>query len=218
MSDVMNGTYFKGEDAIEFNFYTNLTYSQKLGFVNSVTDIIVDGENYNYIIRDLVFDFFIIDTFTNFDTSYVYEDDFLGNAEQLLKETNIVDVVKANMEIGLLDELNKAIDLNVEYKTGIHPNVISDALSNLIKTLDNKVKDFDVDSMMDMAKLFTGMTDEFTPESIMNAYMASDVHKNNVIEIEEAKKQNADFAEDMDKAIKETDGSKKSKSKSKPKK
>lgn len=217
MKNIMNGTYIKGDEDFNFNFYTDLSVANKLKFVNSVVDIVIDEDNYNSIIRDLIFDYFIIDIFTDIDTSKVEEINFLNNAEQLLEETNIVDIVKANMEIGLLDELNKAVDLNIEYRTGIHPNPINDALSNLLNTLDKKIKEVDLDSMMDMAKLFTGMTEDFTTENIVNAYIASDVHKNNVIEIEEAKKQNEEFAKDMDKAIKMTDGSDKTKSKSKSK-
>ena len=51
-----NGMYtFKGVDTA-FSFYTDLNAVNKVKFVNNVTNYIVD-ENYNAIIRDLMFDF-----------------------------------------------------------------------------------------------------------------------------------------------------------------
>lgn len=224
MKNIMNGAYVRNDELVDFNFATDLSAYKKMLFVNYVVNSIVDEDRYDFIIKDLVFDFGLIEIMTDVDTSFINVEDEDGNAvnpiifiEQFLEETNIVDIVKANMEIGLLDELNNAVDKSIEYHTGIHPNVISDALSNLIKTIDNKVKEFDLDGMMDMAKLFTGMTEDFTTENIVNAYMESDIHKNNVIEIEESKKQRVEFAEDMDNAIKMTDGADKTKSKSKSK-
>lgn len=224
MKNIMNGAYVRNDELVDFNFATDLSAYKKMLFVNYVVNSIVDENSYDSIIKDLVFDFGLIEIMTDIDTSFIDVKDEDGNVinpiifiEQFLEETNIVDIVKANMEIGLLDELNNAVDKSIEYRTGIHPNVISDALSNLIKTIDNKVKEFDLDGMMDMAKLFTGMTEDFTTENIVNAYMESDIHKNNVIEIEESKKQRVEFAEDMDNAIKMTDGADKTKSKSKSK-
>lgn len=224
MKNIMNGAYVRNDELVDFNFATDLSAYKKMLFVNYVVNSIVDENSYDSIIKDLVFDFGLVEIMTDIDTSFIDVKDEDGNIinpiifiEQFLEETNIVDIVKANMEIGLLDELNNAVDKSIEYRTGIHPNVISDALSNLIKTIDNKVKEFDLDGMMDMAKLFTGMTEDFTTENIVNAYMESDIHKNNVIEIEESKKQRVEFAEDMDNAIKMTDGADKTKSKSKSK-
>lgn len=203
MNNTMTGTYFKGEEAYGFNFYTNIGAANKLKLVNSVVDILVSDTKYNSIIRDLVFDFYVIDIFSDIDTKELKESPFFVNdVEQFLEETNIVDVIKVNMEIGLLEELNKAVDLAIEYRTGIHPSPLSDALASLLSTLEKKVNEIDLGSAMSMAQKFVGMTGELTPESLINAYMNSDTHKKNVVEIEEAKKQRAEFAEDMDKAIK----------------
>ena len=38
----MNGAYVKGEEFFNFNFYTSLTVANKLKFVNSIIDILVD--------------------------------------------------------------------------------------------------------------------------------------------------------------------------------
>lgn len=191
------------EETYEFKFYTDLTVAQKLLFVNSVTNLVVDENNYNSIIRDLIFNFYVVDVFTDISTEeFKQSPSFLNSVEQFLEETNIVDIVKANTLPALFEELNKAVDKAIEYKTGIHPSYIGDSLASLIKTIEKKVNEIDLNDMMGMVQKFAGMTGELTPESIVNAYMNTDIHKNNVIEIEEAKKQRAEFAKDMDTAIK----------------
>lgn len=189
MKEVKTGVYFKGEESFNFNFYTTLTTTNKLIFVNSVVDLLVDGENYNSIIRDLLFDFYLIDIMTDIDTSELKKSkSFVNDVEVFLEETNIVDIIKANAEIGLIAELNKAIDLNIEYKTGIHPNPLNEALTSLVNTLETKINEIDLDSMMEMANVFSSMTGELNPESIVDAYMKSGMHKKNLKEIEESKK------------------------------
>ena len=203
MKEVKMGIYTKGEETFNFNFYTDLSVANKLRFVNSVTDLVVDDNRYNSVIRSLVFDFYTIDILTDIDTTELKASPaFLDSIEQFLEETNIVDIVKANVSPSLFDELNKAVDKSIAYRTGIHPSPIADSLASLFSIIEKKVNEFDMGNMMEMAQKFAGMTGELTPESIMNAYMNSDAHQKNVAEIEDAKKQRAEFAKDMDKAIK----------------
>lgn len=203
MKEVKTGTYIRNDGSYNFNFYTGLSCANKLKFVDSVVDILVNDDNYNSVIRDLVFNFYIIDIFSDIDTSALKESSFFVNdVEQFLDETNIVDIIVANMEVGLLDELNRAVDQSIEYRTGIHTNPFNEALTKLINTLENKISEVDLDSMMNMVKAFSGMTDEFTPENVVNAYMNSDAHKKNLMDINENKNKRAEFATDMDKTIK----------------
>lgn len=196
MKNVKIGTYVYNDKTFNFNFATDLSAHDKTVFVRTVVDTLVDDTTYDSIIRDMIFDFSIIRRFTDIDTSFIKAMDDDGNEisalisiEQFLEETNVVDIVKANMEIGLLDELNEAVDKSIEYRTGIHPSPISDALASLLSTLEKKVNEFDTSSMMDMAQKLVGMTGELTPESIMNAYINSDIHKKNVEEIAESKRE-----------------------------
>ncbi len=209
MKEIKTGTYFYNDESYNFNFSTNLSALEKLIFVNSVVDSIVSDNRYNSIVRDLLFDFSIIRVFTDIDTSFVNAKDDDGKdinpivyIEQFLEETNVAEVVKANAKIGLIDELNKAVDKSIEYLTGIHPSPLSDSIASLLSTIEKKINEVDLDSMMEMAQKFASMTDEFTMDNAMNAYMNSDIHKKNLAEIEEAKKKRAEFAKDMDKAIK----------------
>lgn len=187
-NNTKTGVYFYDDESHNFEFTTTLSASEKITFVNSVVDTVVDN-NYNFIIRDIAFDYVIIKSFTDVDTDHLENSVKIIDAiEQFLNETNIVDIVKANMEIGLLESLNTAVDKAIEYRTGIHPSPLNDALASLLSTLENKVNEIDLGNAMEMVQKFVGMTDEFTSESIVNAYMNSDIHQNNVVEIEKTKK------------------------------
>ena len=85
----MTGTYMYNGEAQNINFYTNLSSADKLRFVNSVVDLLVSDKNYNFIIRDLIFDFFIIDIFSDIDTTELIESSsFIDDVEH--GKTNIV--------------------------------------------------------------------------------------------------------------------------------
>ena len=188
MKELMTGAYVNGEETYAFNFYTDLSYSDKLKFVNSIVDILVDGEYYNSVIRDLIFDFFVIDIFTDVNLEKIKKSNaFLDDIEQLLEETNIVDIVKSNASPFIFEELNKAVDKSIAYRTGIHANPISEAIASILSSLEKRIDEVDLNSMMGMASKLAGITDELTPENIMNAYISSDVHKKNLAEIEETK-------------------------------
>jgi len=203
MKNIKTGAYFYNDEARNFNFATDLSAYKKMMFVNYVVNSIIDDDRYDSIVRDMIFDFGLVSIFTDINTSFINTTDDDGNSinpiifiEQFLEETNVVDIVKANMEIGLLDELNKAVDKSIEYRTGIHPSPLNEALASLASTLEKKINEFDMGSMMDMAQKFAGMTDELTPESIMNAYINSDMHKKNLEEVAEAKKDNDEVVDE----------------------
>ena len=195
MEEMKNGVFTYNGVSHNFDFMTSLSAHDKQTFVKTVVNNLVGDDGYDVVIRDLIFDFIVVDIFTNIDTSFINMKDDDGNdinpvilIEHFLEETNVADIVKANMEAGLLDELNRAVDLNIRYLTGIHPSPIADSIASLLSTIEKKINEVDLDSMMDMAKTFAGMTGDITPESIINAYITSDIHKKNLSEIEEFKK------------------------------
>lgn len=189
MSDyVKSSVYTRNGRDFSFNFKTSLRASEKVYFVNAVSELLID-DNYNSILRDLIFDFFIIDVFTNVDTSWAYaneEDenkaekiDIVREMEGLVYETNIVDIVIANAEIGLIKELCHALDLNIEYRTGIHRNMIEESLSSLINTFEKKIADIDFENIMEMSQMLSGISGELTADKILEAYAKSDMYKSN---------------------------------------
>jgi len=173
-----------------FNFYTNLSTASKLRFVNNVTKLLVDTDKkrYDSVLRNLVFDFFIVEGFTSVNVDEIIKSNFFVNdAEKFLEETNIVDIVKANIENGVIEELNRAVDLNIQYITGIHPNPLNEALARLINTFEKKVNEVDLSNMSAMLEAFNNMSGEFTPENVVKAYMNTDFAKKNMAEVMEAK-------------------------------
>lgn len=194
--EMKTGTFTYNNESYDFDFRTSLSAYEKQMFVNTVINNIIDDDGYHSIIRDLIFDFVIVELFTNVDTSFINMKDDNGSdvspiivAEHFLKESNVVDIVKANIEDELLYELNHAVDLNIQYLTGIHPNPINESLASLLYTIEKKVGEIDLDVVMNMAQKFAGMTEDFTLENLVKEYMNSDTHKENLAAIEDAKKE-----------------------------
>lgn len=198
MNDIINntkiGVYTYNEESNNFSFSTDLSVAQKLKFVNSVVDLVVDDEHYNSVIRDLVFDFYVIDIMTDIETVDLKESPtFLNDVEDFLFSTNVVEIVKANAFPTLFDELNNAVDKSIEYLTGIHPSPLSDSLTSLMSVIEKKISEVDLSNISNMGEVFekfVAMTGEFTPENVVNAYMNSNVHKKNLDEISKSKKKN----------------------------
>jgi hypothetical protein len=195
VSEMKQGTYTYNDDNLTFEFYTDLPISKKLVFVNSVVDTIVSDDSYNSVIRDLMFDYMVVKVFTNVNMSFIQVKDERGNEitdidllEDFLLETNIVDIVKANAFSTLFEELNKAVDKAIEFKTGIHPSPLSEALSNLVGTLERKLDSLDMGKAMEMANKFSGMTEELTTENLVKAYLQADTQKENLGEKPKTKK------------------------------
>lgn len=177
-NEMENGVYTKGEESFEFSFLTNLSASKKMDFVNSVVGYVVTDSDYNFVIKDIIFDFEIIHKFTNYNISDIREaDDTLGAIEELLDTTNIVEIVKSNMVDGLYEELVKAVDLDIQYKTGIRNNDILNSVERILDTIEEKVKDIDTKGLDEFAKVFNSVSGELTPDKLLEAFAKSDMYK-----------------------------------------
>lgn len=177
-NEVKTGVYtIDGKDN-PFAFYTSLNAYRKSQFVVSVCNTLV-GDNYNYVLDDLVFDYFIVAIFTDIDVSEVQKsDNGISAMEEFVdKFKPVIDTVKANAVDGVLDELRNAIDLNIEYRTGIHINPISSSLANLLDNLNNKFSGFDLDKMMEIAEPMSKIAGELTPEKMLDAYAKTNIFK-----------------------------------------
>lgn len=176
--NVKMGVYTCNGESISFNFYTNLRAVDKMKFVDTVTDYVV-GNNYNSVIRDMMFDFTIIEIFTDVDITEITNSNTnaINMIEDLLDETNIAAIVRANAESGLIAELEKAVDDNIEYRTGVRRNPIADSISSLLNTVETKLAGIDTEGMMKMAQVISGMSGEMTPEKMLEAYSKSDMFK-----------------------------------------
>jgi hypothetical protein len=197
MKEMKTGTYTYNDESYNFNFATDLSANEKRIFVRSVVGALVDGLNYDSVLRGIVFDYTAILMFTDIDMSFIRSKDEDGDVvtdmevlEEFLLGTNIVDIIKANAFPTLFEELNHAVDLSIQYRTGINPSPLSDSLSSLLSTLEKKINEVDLDSMMGMAQKFASMGEDFTMENLVKTYMNSDIHKKNLEEIAEVKESN----------------------------
>lgn len=187
-----------------FNFKTSLSTYEKLGFINNVTGLVV-GDNYYSLAKDLFFDFILVTMFTDIEI-YDLEDNkedarvVINKAEYWVNETNVVEIVKSNMDYGLLEELQKAVEDNIEYKTGIHKNPfypVINSLSNLINNVDKQLSGVDVNEMMKMAETFNSITGDLTPEKILDAYSKSDIFKDKYKKMLDDKKKHNDKVDEL---------------------
>lgn len=191
--NVKTGAYTYKNESIPFNFYTELRAVDKIKFINAVCDTLIDT-NYYSVIRDLVFDFQIVNVFTDVVVPELQDSPSpISIIEEFLDDTNIVEIVKANVDKKLIAELEKAVDENIEYRTGIHKNTLEDALTSLLHTVEQKINDVDTEGMMEMAMKLNSISDELTPERMLQAYSETDMFKNRIYE-KEQKKQNHDAA------------------------
>ena len=177
-NEIKTGVYTIDDNDTPFAFYTSLNAYRKSQFVVSVCNTLV-GDNYNYVLDDLVFDYFIVAIFTDIDVSEVQKsDNGISAMEEFVEKFKpVIDTVKANAVDGVLDELRKAIDLNIEYRTGIHINPISSSIASFIDTIERKVDGIDLNSMMDLAQSMAGISDELTADKLLDAYAKTDVFK-----------------------------------------
>ena len=153
---------YNGKD-YPFNFRTHLNIGQKMQFVEDFSDLVIIDDNYYSIIKDVVFDFMIIRMFTDVDTYFVEDEDLNVNfnlIESIVNETDIVEIVKENIDGEVLEELWESVNLNIEYKTGIHKNIFDEILVEVVKA-------------------FKGMSSELTAEKLLEAYAKSDMYKSN---------------------------------------
>ena len=169
----------KLEKEIDFKYRTELTLQQKVSFVNFVLGVIFDDDYCFSIIKNEVFDIALIYMFTDV---LQYEEDFtfsLNNIEEMLNTTNVIDILKKEIDNDLIKDLNEVIDINIAYKTGVNVNSISTSFSSLLKTIENKVSDFDVDEFSNTLKKFGDITNGMSPDKIMELYTKTDAYKKN---------------------------------------
>lgn len=186
--NVKTGAYTYKNESIPFNFYTELRAVDKIKFINAVCDTLIDT-NYYSVIRDLVFDFQIVNVFTDVVVPEFQDSPSpISIIEEFLDDTNIVEIVKANVDKKLIAELEKAVDENIEYRTGIHKNTLEDALTSLLHTVEQKINDVDTEGMMEMAMKLNSISDELTPERMLQAYSETDMFKNRIYEKEKERK------------------------------
>lgn len=174
-NEIMTGAYIDTKTNKEtlFTFKTNISVKDKIQFVSDVTALMI-GENYFSFLKDLIFDFEIINVFTDIDVSEILNAaDAIGEIENIVTNTKIVEIVKSNVDNAILDELKIAVNSNIEYKTGVHNNIIEDSIVQLLSSIKSKIDSIDTETVLQMAETLSTLGNNVTSEGIVNAYANS---------------------------------------------
>lgn len=174
-NEIMTGAYIDTKTNKEtlFTFKTNINVKDKIQFVSDVTALMV-SENYFSFLKDLIFDFEIINVFTDIDVSEILNAaDAIGEIENIVINTKIVEIVKSNVDNAILDELKIAVNSNIEYKTGVHNNIIEDSIVQLLSSIKSKIDSIDTETVLQMAETLSTLGNNVTSEGIVNAYANS---------------------------------------------
>lgn len=172
---IMTGAYTDTKTNKEtlFTFKTNISVKEKIQFVSDVTALII-GENYFSFLKDLIFDFEIINVFTDIDVSEILNaSDAIDEIENIVTNTKIVEIVKSNVDTAILDELKIAVNSNIKYKTGVHNNIIEDTIVQLLSSVKSKIDGIDTETVLQMAETLSTLSNNVTSEGIVNAYANS---------------------------------------------
>lgn len=174
--NIVNDVYVSNGEEIEFNYYANPHMDKKISFVKSVVDTVVNDECYYSMLKDMVFDFFLVEFFSDIEVE-VPEQGGIDYVEEFLANNNAPTVIKLGMDFDVLQELYDCVDKGIEYKTGIHPSPIADSIAKLLDTVEKKFADIDVVAMTEMAKVFGKLQGDITPDKMLDAYAKSDIFK-----------------------------------------
>lgn len=174
--NIVNDVYVSNGEEIEFNYYANPSMDKKISFVKSVIDTVVDDDYYYSMLKDMVFDFFLVEFFSDINVE-VPEKKSIDYVEEFLNDNNAATVMKLGMNFDVLQELYDCVDKGIEYKTGIHPSPIADGIAKLLDTIEKKFNDIDVDAMTGMAKVFGKLQGDITPDKMLEAYAKSAIFK-----------------------------------------
>lgn len=185
MIETKTGAYTYNEEEHGFNFVTALPSSMKVNFVESVTNALVTDKNYNSIIRNIIFDFYIIVAMTDVDVHDIADNGDIDEIEEFVNQTNIANIVKVNAEPGFIESLSDAVDINLEYRTGVQVVSVSKALISLLNTIENKVPEFDMEEVMATSGMLSELSDDFSAEKLLDAYAKSDVFRKYIVENKE---------------------------------
>ena len=171
MSEIKTGVYtdYVTNEEMSFKYKTSLDVKDKIHFVSTVCDVVVSEQYYSFL-KDLIFGFEIIEVFTDIDVgNIVKSEDFIGDVEKIVNNTKIVDIVTSNIDKSVIDELMIAIDNNIEYRTGVHYNPVGNSLVELIKIVQNKIENIDTDSVIELARQLSPISNNLTSNNIVES-------------------------------------------------
>ena len=178
---VIDSKYVVDGEEKDFSYYTDIDMNKKLRFVNAVTDYVINEKSNNYysVMRDMFFDFEIIEMFTDIDlTDYYSSDNAVNDIEKLVDENkDVLAEIKSNLAEGVFESLSNNVDYNLAFRTGIHKDTLASSLSQFIGVLEAKLNTVDFNNLTEMSEKLNEVADKITPEKIVDAYGNSKLYK-----------------------------------------
>lgn len=199
---IYRATYVNPSDGEkrEYSYWTDISALNKSMLVRTVVELVVNDGFYDGLLRDVFFKQAIIAAFTDVEmgvpdensTSKMIDTSTIEKVESFVEQSGIAETVMANMKPGVLSSIIKSIDENIEYKTGVQQHGLEKSLTELIERLTEKVNAMDVGSLNDVLGKVAAMQGDFTPEKVLDAYMSTDMFKENAAKRVEISKKNAE--------------------------
>lgn len=174
MSEYSNSDYFEyNGERVDFHYKTEITPTEMAQFVNNVLMVVV-GDNYYPFLSDLMFDYELVHWFTDIDIAdYTTGERPLDDYAEFFKNTGLSTNMKINVPSDVREALYSSVMAAIEYKTGMHINLIEASVSKLIDTIDEKIGDMDLVDVSNLSDIVNGLQGELTANKVVEAYKNS---------------------------------------------
>lgn len=173
LSGTMNG------GVIEFNCVMNPCMTELQLFVDRVVNAIVSDDIYRPLLRDVMFNFFLISDFTDIDISDFEDNSDAIEIERFVNNSSVADEIKRAWGYKTVSKLNDAIDASVAFKTGFDPHGLSFEIKKLINYINSYVNEISIDDVKEFMNRFNQINGDITPENVVESYIKS---QSNIVE------------------------------------
>lgn len=153
----------------------NISIKRKLSFINFVVDNIVTENQYNLVLKNIIINIGLIKYFSDADINDILSsEDFIDEFEEFEENTDLIAVLKTKINLTELLDMLDCINKQIEYKTGIHENEITNAISSLLNKLEQKLDAIDFDNITQIGNILSSVSDELTMDKLVDAYSKTD--------------------------------------------
>lgn len=173
----MTGQFTYKDETYDVKYADTLTTFEKLQFINNTVSWVV-GEDYRPILKKFAYRYSLC-LLSDVDfNQFVSADENGNNIAELIEfidSTDLPDIIENSLDITVVDELKENINLDIEYRTGIHSDSISSAISDLINTLSKKMDELLTPDTLDALTKITSM-DTVEPKAVVDAFIDNTEH------------------------------------------
>lgn len=153
----------------------NISIKRKLSFINFVVNNVVTENQYNLVLKNIIINIGLIKYFSDVDISDILSsEDFIDEFEEFEENTDLIAVLKTEINLTEFLDMIDCINKQIEYKTGIHENEITNAISSLLNKLEQKLDTIDLDNIVQIGNVLSSVSDELTMDKLVDAYSKID--------------------------------------------